>query len=224
MIYNVECWEKLKIAARKGDSDAEWEVGLRYADGLSDSQGNIIVKPNPEKAVNWYRKASEKENPSAQLNLGYCYDIGFGVPKNKSKALFWYKKAFSNGNVSAAINIATIYQDKKNNKRAFFWYSKAAELNDGDALFEIGYRYLKGLGVRRKYNKAVKYLEQAIHSDNITEESREKAFYWLGMIYYDGLGVKKTLSLALKWFEMANQDNDNADAIQMIEKIKKDGS
>jgi hypothetical protein len=40
-ILNSKQWKELLKKARKGDDEAQWEVGSYYEDGLKDNEGNI---------------------------------------------------------------------------------------------------------------------------------------------------------------------------------------
>ena len=52
-------------------------------------------------AVKWHQKALEQGNVDAQCDLGICYYLGDGVPKNRAKAVELWKKAAAQGNVRA---------------------------------------------------------------------------------------------------------------------------
>ncbi len=51
---------------------------------------------------------AENGNASAQLNLGYIYSHGEGIPKNFVKAYVWYSIASAKGNEKAKKNIDII--------------------------------------------------------------------------------------------------------------------
>lgn len=40
--------------------------------------------------MKWYRLAAKKSEPRAQLNLGFLYEKGLGVPQNYAEALKWF--------------------------------------------------------------------------------------------------------------------------------------
>jgi TPR repeat protein len=56
-------------------------------------------------AVEWFRKAAEQNDPTAQANLGFCYFSGQGVPKDAVEALKWWLLAGAQGNSNAKVNI-----------------------------------------------------------------------------------------------------------------------
>lgn len=55
------------------------------------------IQQSDEKAVEWYSKAAEQGNASAQCNLGYMYEEGRGVLQSNEKAKYWYTKAANQG-------------------------------------------------------------------------------------------------------------------------------
>ena len=57
-------------------------------------------------AVNWYRKAAERNYTAAMYNLAVSYDEGEGIAKDQAKANFWYRKAADQGRVSAMWNLS----------------------------------------------------------------------------------------------------------------------
>ena len=52
-----------RIAADQGHADAQFGLGICYANGYG-------VKKDPAEAVKWYRKAAEQGQADAQNNLG----------------------------------------------------------------------------------------------------------------------------------------------------------
>ena len=56
------------------------------------------VTRDPSRAVAWYRKAAERGDVTAQLNLGDLYRRGLGMPKNKIKSYVWLSLAATQGN------------------------------------------------------------------------------------------------------------------------------
>jgi TPR repeat protein len=67
------------------------------------------VTKDYEKALEWYRKAADQNEPLAQANLGVMYARGFGVTKDYEKALEWYRKAAAGGSAMAENNIGIFY-------------------------------------------------------------------------------------------------------------------
>ena len=124
------------------------------------------------RALNYW---AEQGEASAFAMLGFMYDAGQGTRKNKAKAIFWYQKAYANGEAIAASNLATVYRDSSQPRLEFEWYNRAAELGDGDALVEVGIRYLSGKGTRRNAPMAKKCFAAALRSKYICEAGRDTA-------------------------------------------------
>jgi len=73
-------------AADKGDSRAEFILGVMYANG----QG---VPQDLAAAANWYAKAADAGEAGAQYSLGVMYRDGQGVPQDADKAAYWFGRA-----------------------------------------------------------------------------------------------------------------------------------
>ena len=52
-------------------------------------------------AVEWFRKAAEQDDDSAQYNLGVCYYNGLGVDKDEQMGIQLMSRAARKGNQSA---------------------------------------------------------------------------------------------------------------------------
>ena len=80
---------ELRIKAKQGDADAQFNLGYMYANG----QG---MKKNKKTAFDLYRKAAEQGQPLAQFNLGLSYYHGEGVPQNFKTAYIWSSLSAAN--------------------------------------------------------------------------------------------------------------------------------
>jgi TPR repeat protein len=130
------------------------------------------------RAFRAFQHLAQSGDDTAFFMLGYAYDTGRGARKNRAKAIHWYLRAFNargGSATSAASNLATIYRDQGDARQEFRWYERAAKLGDGDAMVEVGIRYLAGKGVRRSPSMAVKLCRAAVKAKHITEASRDTA-------------------------------------------------
>ena len=66
------------------------------------------VEPDPEGALNWYRKAAEQGVPEAQIALGDFYATGRGVAVDRDEARRWFEKAAGQGHEGAAARLAAL--------------------------------------------------------------------------------------------------------------------
>lgn len=85
---------RLRVA-RRGNVEAEHAVGLAYL------FGDGAVR-NPDKALEWLRKAGTAGNVRSQALLGTLLEHGEGVKHDLREALEWQRKAAQQGDESAA--------------------------------------------------------------------------------------------------------------------------
>jgi TPR repeat protein len=76
----VTAFDETKANAERGDPDAQFSLGLMYANGTG-------VQKDSAEAVKWYRIAADRGNAMAQRALGWCYENGDGVAKDEIEAL-----------------------------------------------------------------------------------------------------------------------------------------
>ncbi|RHZ70132.1 hypothetical protein Glove_275g48 [Diversispora epigaea] len=119
-----------------GNLVAQSDVGFCYKNGIGMAINEIdetkgfqyriksaragIFMQYEKEAFKWYSKAAEKRYPSAQFNLGDCYETGYGIARNEVKAFEWFKKAAEN-------DVADRYGIKKDIINAIHWLNKAKE-------------------------------------------------------------------------------------------------
>ncbi|MCL1925930.1 MAG: sel1 repeat family protein [Syntrophorhabdaceae bacterium] len=101
VIVHAQDFDEVKRKAKKGDVEAQYDLGVMYAEG----QG---VAQNYAEAMKWVKKAAKKGNAEAQYKLGWMYAAGKGVSRNPGKAEKWYRKAADQGH-AAARKIHEIY-------------------------------------------------------------------------------------------------------------------
>jgi TPR repeat protein len=61
-------------------------------------------------AVNWFCKAAEQGDASAQNFLGSMYNLGRGVSRDDAEAVNWFRKAAAQGDASAEESLGTMYK------------------------------------------------------------------------------------------------------------------
>ena len=122
--------------ANAGDSIAQYEMGLQYADGEGVSQNYLD-------AMAWFAKAAENGNDKAQWKLGLGY-------MKERKAVVWFKRAANQGDVRAQSALSDAYLSgrgiPRDYVRAYTWSAISAGLreNDNDRLRLIGSRMTAG--------------------------------------------------------------------------------
>jgi len=77
------------------------------------------------------------------------------------------------------------------------WYRGAAEAGSDSAMLDLGFLYVKGLGVKQDYGEAAEWHRKAAEAGNTV------AMTGLGMMYEKGTGVAQDYAEALKWHRKA---------------------
>ena len=93
-------------AAEQGYADAQFNLGLLYANGEG-------VPQDMHQAAELFRKAAEQGHVDAQNNLGALYFTGEGVEQDEKKAIEWFEKAAAQGNEEARANLDAIKASRK---------------------------------------------------------------------------------------------------------------
>jgi TPR repeat protein len=82
-------------------------------------------------AMGLLRPLAEQGNDRAQVNLGWMYENGRGVPQDHAQAAFWYRKAAEQGNAHAQSNLGAMYANgqgvPQDYAQAVAWFHKAAD-------------------------------------------------------------------------------------------------
>ncbi len=209
---SVSEWQALLTRAKRGDSNAEWEVAEKYEDGCKDKAGRIVVRCSTRRAAEWLQRAAHHGCTSAQNNLG----VSLG---NGPDALAWLKKAFRAGETCAATNIAVTHRNNGNLRRAVHWFRESVASGDDEALIQLGIHYYWGKGVKKDACAAVRCFRKATRGRDVSESGRDDAFFYLGIAYYEGNGVKASSATARKLFRRANVDDDHPAARAMLRKL-----
>ncbi|MGR3377048.1 tetratricopeptide repeat protein [Salipiger abyssi] len=85
----------LDPAARSGNADAEEMIGRIYSLGLGGTTDEV-------RAFEWHQRAALKGHAGAQMSLGWCYELGMGLPvPDPSRAFLWYSLAEIGGHPDA---------------------------------------------------------------------------------------------------------------------------
>ena len=123
----AEAAKQYRLAAEKGDAQAQNSLGVMYHNG----QG---VAQNYADAMKWYRLSAEQGNAIAQLNLAVMYDIGRGVLQNYAEAAKWFRRAAEQGDADAQNYLGTMYSNGQGVAQDYIlshmWYNLAAASSD----------------------------------------------------------------------------------------------
>jgi TPR repeat protein len=154
----VRAVKELTVAAKAGDRQAQYDLGLAYRDGKGTGR-------DLNQAYKWIRQAADKDLPEAQFEVGQMEEDGEGTDKNVADAAEWYRKAAQHGNVSAMYALGELYRNgegvPKDEAQAVRWYRPAADKNDIDSQLALGKLYQQGVGVPKNLNDAAVWYRKA---------------------------------------------------------------
>lgn len=130
--YKVE-FDRLKPLAEQGDGEAQNRIGEMYEFGYG-------VNRDSDAALQWYRKAAERDVVAAWHNLGRCSNFGTGTEQDYTEAERWYRKAAEKGYMESMFFLGTLYSNAHGqdtsvdtNIAAYAWMHNAALLGNSTA-------------------------------------------------------------------------------------------
>jgi len=170
----------LRTAAMAGDTAAEFEIAIRFAEGRG-------VPANERQAAHWLELAAKQGLAPAQFRLGGYYEKGIGVKKDLAAARDLYLAAAAKGNGKAMHNLAVLYAEGINGRSdyrtAVLWFRKAADRGITDSQYNLAILCARGTGEPQNYAEAYKWfalaakqgdLEAARKRDEIAAELDEQ--------------------------------------------------
>ena len=159
----------LREAAVAGNSAAQYEVGLRFAEGRT-------VARDLASAAHWFGKAADQGLAPAQYRIGSLYEKGLGVPRDAALAKSWYQRAADAGNIRAMHNLAVLTAEggggKPDYASAAQWFKKAAEHGVRDSQYNLAILYARGLGIEQNLGQS--YLWFAVAAAQGDEDAMKK--------------------------------------------------
>ncbi len=150
--------EALEAAARHGDRDAQFRIGVRF---LNDGG----VDGGPSAAARWFSKAAMQGHNEAQFMLASMLERGAGVEKDEAKAVVLYRQAASAGHVRAMHNLGAMLLKNATAlayREAASWFGQAAAKGFPDSQYNLALLYEHGLGIEQDLFRAYQwYIEAA---------------------------------------------------------------
>lgn len=123
-----------------------------------------------------FERGAQLGDSMCLCRLAYLFDVGRGIEVDKANAMRLYRRAWRiDQNVVAGSNIAILYREVKNWRQTFRWWQRVADLGDGSAQLEMAKCYLRGRGVKRNPQAALRCLAAAEGSIYVSEYERELA-------------------------------------------------
>ena len=149
---------KLRDAAAAGNGAAEYEVGVRFAEGHG-------VPADQKEAAHWFERAAGTGLALAQFRYGSMLEKGTGLKKDLEAAQRLYLAAATQGNAKAMHNLAVLYAEgiegKPDYAMAVKWFRKAAQHGISDSQYNLGVLCARGLGTRKDFVESYKWFALA---------------------------------------------------------------
>jgi len=102
-------------------------------------------------ALREFRPLAEQGDARAQVNLGWMYGGGLGVPQDSKTSMKWFTLPAEQGDAAAQVNLGFMYRDgqgvPEDFKTAVKWFTLAAEQGYAKGQLLLGGMYYNGWGV-----------------------------------------------------------------------------
>ncbi|MDF0584172.1 caspase family protein [Bradyrhizobium yuanmingense] len=189
--------KSLKEKASKGDLTATINLA-----GMLRAGSSSKMRFDAE-ALDLYRTAALKGNPTGQYALGLAYRDGVGMRKNEKEAVKFFQKAAEAGLPAAQAALADMHErgggglPYGNYKEAARLFGEAAAQGDAYAMSRLGRYYYRGYGgLKTDQTKAVELFKKAAAQGN------GFAMAYLGYAYLNGRGgLSQSKDLARQYFQ-----------------------
>jgi TPR repeat protein len=215
-----KAYREWKAAADEGKAEAQFDLGVLYAQGLG-------VRRDLTEAAFWYRKSAEQGNAEAEFALGQMYSRGWGAPRDQADAIRWLQMANSVESDGPPTEWANVegYGMPTDDEQAAYWYRLAAGKGHPEAEFNLARLYSGGKGVKRDAEQAARWVSASatqgyapamaelgtrFATGNGVAKNDQRAYFWLTLAFLHGdkSGEKTRAAAAakLETAEVANQD------------------
>ncbi len=223
----------LERQAQRGDADAQFSLGVLYAEGQS-------LEKDHAAAVEWFSSAARKGHPKATYNLAHSYFYGQGVSQNYDLAYEYATEAADLGLAMADNLVGVMYERglgvDQDYDAAFHRYTSAAQQSDAYAQLNLAKLYWDGNGVEKNLKRTLHWTRKAAMQGHAPAQSElayllsgevdgipqnlDKTFDWamraaeqndgfghyiVGALYKDGLGVEQDLVVAYMRYLLAER-------------------
>lgn len=181
--------EFYQASIKHGFADSYCELGKIYRDypGFEDIK----------LATEMFEYGVTDNISECQFQLGYTLEV-FG-DKDFLQAQYYYLMAAKNNHEVAYLNLALAYDYgrdgiNKDVAAAIKYYHKAAELGEGQAQANLGFKYEEGVGVEKDLDKAFTLYQQS--NDNHDAQGTNN----LATFYKNGIVVEQDIDMAINLY------------------------
>jgi TPR repeat protein len=195
--------------AHLGVRDAQYEVGLMYANGVGTPK-NLIV------AIEWVAKAAAKGHASAQYLLATRYAHGVVVEQDQRTALWWYLSAAQQGHAKAALALGRHFS-QAHEELAVLHTEKAALTGLASAQYELGVWLERHARDWTDDQMVAQWYERA------AEQGHVKAQVAIARLYRTGKGLTSDVDQARSWLRVAVRQDSPVALVDLTELDREGG-
>ncbi len=170
-----------KRAAKQGNTKAQHRILWLWKE--MSQQGDNHALYNLNKVMRRLQQEASFGNPSAQYNLGLCFEMGGGVSCNYQTALNWYKGAAAQGHEEAIQRMINLLK-----------FQARSEQNAA-ASFELGQHYEYD-EVDKNLSEALYWYQLAARQSNINKSKQTNldAQYRIGACHEKNKNIQQAIS------------------------------
>ena len=122
----------IRLAAEKGDRDAQYELSRLLGTGLG-MEKNVI------EALDWLRKAADQRHPEAEFRLGVAYARGvYNLRRDEAAAVNWLRRSARQDHIEAMVALGYAYAEGRGVPRdateAYGWMLEASRKGSPEAI------------------------------------------------------------------------------------------
>lgn len=156
-----------------------------------------------------FKPLADQGNAEAQYQVGVMYDHGQSVKRSYRTAAQWYERAAEQGHAGAQFNLGFMLYNgsseeddpvAQNYTEAAAWLTRAAASGIGEAQYLLSNMYLRGNGVARDQNRAVRLAVGA------ARKGVPGARFNVGLLLGNSDDVEDVIE-AYKWFALLALDH-----------------
>lgn len=176
-------------SARLGLPDAQYEVGLMYANGIGVAQ-------DFKQAIHWIRLSAERGHVSAQYLLATRYASGVAIERSEHQAFIWFLRAAAQSHPKAYFRMGKLHSTA-HPEAAFACFMKAAELGAPEAQLAVAQALAKGDGVEPDALQAFHWCKASANQGLAAAQCA------LAEMFATGHGVPADPEAAFFWYRRA---------------------
>lgn len=199
--YCPKCFGNMEERKEKDMTGEDWcQLGIFFSE-----------EEEVEKAFKCFAKAAKEGDALGVCNLGWCYEVGFGVECDEKQAVWLYEQAISLQYIPAYCNLGLCYENgigvSTDLEMAAWCYQQAAKQDNERGKRLLGNCYAYGNGVEQKEEIAFHLMEEAAIAGDLD------AIYYLGTFYWNGTGTAVSYEKAVELFQQLVEELEDKDAL-----------